>query len=583
MKNHSRLFRGSRRLIESCFLGLFLVVPALAEPGAPIQVTSNASLTLPAGWKVTSQTPDTPEQPGKNSGTDPQSVTLLLTAAPADAARGISLSLFHTRFFRWGPPADAGEMGVQAETEIVLHEVLSLGFAPTAIRSSRVVSSQNTSLLTVEVSAKNAAGEERVFTDTSALGQHSSSIRLCASYPASDSVGVREIYAIIQSLNIRDAGQAGNANVPPANPPTGPVTPKPAAVPGLTSPQVAPVTPAATVSDANVSAQTSQLVNDYRGALILVEGKKGVGSGFLCNMGGHIYAITNAHVLSDNIGVKLTGLDGTVFTAGASAVAVGHDIVKLEVASQKKTFEVMTNLDSNAKIGDAVMIPGNAGGASVVKPVEGKIVGIGPNLIEVDAPFVKGNSGSPIIHVATGKVLGVATYLIQRKVNPEGQSGQNGQNGQGEQSWQQPVTMEIRRFGYRLDSVQQWEPINWQSFFAQSAQVAQIEELSQDFIKMFQDLDKTHHFHPENYSSPVIQRPIRSFLDGVDRGGRTLSMADRRELVRRVIADIRSITRTDILAFNTRAAYDYFRREVEEQGRFRDELYNGLTHDLENQ
>ena len=325
--------------------------------------------------------------------------------------------------------------------------------------------------------------------------------------------------------------------------------------------------PASVASPAPASqpVQATQLISDYHGALLLVEGQKGVGSGFLCNMDGHTYAITNAHVLSDKIGVKLTSLSGTTFMAGASAVAVGHDIVKMEVAATPKAFEIISNLDTNVKIGDAVIVLGNAEGGGVVRPTEGKIVGIGPDLVEVDAPFVKGNSGSPIIHTATGKVVGIATYLIERKVTP-------GENG--------GVTLGTRRFGYRLDNIQSWEAINWQIFFAEAAEVAQIENLSEDFIKMSEDVNSgEHRFVPANYSSPALQRNINSFLQDASRQG--ISKSDRLDLLHNFFADLRNTSRSDITAFNARPSYDYFHREVADQSLFRDDLYSGFTRVME--
>ena len=72
----------------------------------------------------------------------------------------------------------------------------------------------------------------------------------------------------------------------------------------------------------------------------------------------------------------------------------------------------MDHVDENASIDDDVVVLGNAEGGGVINTIKGKIVGVGPNLVEVDAAFVPGNSGSPIIHLKTGKVIGVATYLI---------------------------------------------------------------------------------------------------------------------------------------------------------------------------
>lgn len=523
----------------------------------PVTVAPGTSITLPAGWKVLSQTPDVDAQPGRIASTDPQAATLLLTAAPADTKRAVTLALFHTHFHGFGPPPEAGSMGTEAEVEKMLPAVLAQGYAPVTTRVAQSTS-QGTPLTTIEINAKNAAGEDRIFSNTVVLGMRGSTLRLYASRPASDPTAAQEIASIIQSFRAAGAGAAVAGQ---------PGTPIPTSVPATTPPQTAAVTtpPAPAVPNQPASASTAQIINNYSPALVLVEGQKGVGSGFLCNIGGHSYAITNAHVLSDNIGIKLTTLNDSVLTAGASAVAVGHDIVRMEVTGAPKAFEIMTNVDTNVKIGDAVTVLGNAEGARVVKPVEGKVVGIGPDLVEVDAPFVKGNSGSPIIHQATGKVLGVATYLLQRKVS----------QGAGSS-----VTVETRRFGYRLDSVARWEPINWQAFFAQSAQVAQIDTLSEDFIKMFQDLNAEHHLVPGNYTSPSLQRSIRSFLEEARRAN--LSRASKEDLLRRFFADLRSITRGDILSFNTRTAYDYFRHQVEEQSRFRDELYEEFTKDMQN-
>ena len=338
-----------------------------------------------------------------------------------------------------------------------------------------------------------------------------------------------------------------------------------AAAPTPTPTPVAGATPTPAPQSAVLT--STQLVEGYANALAIIEGKNAVGSGFVCNMDGHTYVITNAHVLADNPTFKVTSLKGTVYTVGTSAVAVGRDMVKLEVTGAEKTFDVADKVDSVAKIGDAVIVLGNSEGAGVVKPVEGKIVGIGPDLIEVDAQFVKGNSGSPIIHQATGKVLGVATYLVERKVD-QGQGG--------------GVQTEVRRFGYRIDGIKQWQKIDWQSFYAQSSQLAAMETLSDDFIKMFGDTSNGLNFDPTNYASPALQRSIRSFIQSIQNGGRTMSLSDRKSLVQGFISDLRSVSHADIVAFNRNTAYDYFLREVDDEIRFRDEIYQGLTRSLQN-
>lgn len=524
------------------------ITPAMH--GETVTVGSN-TLTLPADWQVVDcQDSAAPERPV--SVTDVKSSTLLLAAHPSDSARRVGISLFRTNFrttmmmppthlsggINGGGGTVSVGIGEQSEAEKLLCTVLALGFTPTAIQTSRSNSSQNTPLLTVEITAKNAAGEERVFTNTAASDKFQV-VRLFSSRQATDQTAAQEITAIIRSIGI---GVSGGST------------------PAVTT---SPSSPSAPVE---VSAQTSQMVADYTDALLMVEGQHGVGSGFLCTSGTSTFAITNAHVLSGNAGFKFTNLKSAVINVGAGAISVDHDIVKLEVPSGGKTFQLMENLDTNVKIGDAVVVLGNAQGARVVKPVEGKVVGVGPNLVEVDAPFVPGNSGSPIVHQASGKVLGVATYLIERKVS----------KGGGE-----PVTIETRRFGYRLDSVKTWEPINWQRFFAQSAQAEKIETLSNDFIQLFKDSHQKGGLANGSYQSPVIQRSVQTFVNTIRQRGKTMSPTDRNTLLTRFFAELRVASRGDITTFDSRNAYDYFRREVEKQTRFRESIYNDLTRAIE--
>jgi hypothetical protein len=255
-----------------------------------------------------------------------------------------------------------------------------------------------------------------------------------------------------------------------------------------------------------------------------------------------------------------------VFNIGASAVAVGHDVVRMEIKSAEKSFDVLAGADSIAKIGDAISVLGNPEGAGVVKPIDGTIAGIGPDLIEVNAEFVEGNSGSPIVHVPTGKVIGLATYTVERKVSDA--SGNT-------------VQTQVRRFGYRLDSIKQWQPINWQTFYAQSAQMTAIETLSDDFVKMFGDANGGVNFDANRYSSPALQRCIRTFMQEIQNTNRAASVADKKAVIEHFVADLRSVSHSDILNFNKATAYDYFARELDDQSQFRDEIYQGLSKSLQ--
>jgi hypothetical protein len=58
-----------------------------------------------------------------------------------------------------------------------------------------------------------------------------------------------------------------------------------------------------------------------------------------------------------------------------------------------------------------VRVYGNSDGRGVFTDLSGKILGVGPSSIEIDAPFVPGNSGCPVLSYPEMKVVGVATLL----------------------------------------------------------------------------------------------------------------------------------------------------------------------------
>jgi hypothetical protein len=314
------------------------------------------------------------------------------------------------------------------------------------------------------------------------------------------------------------------------------------------------------------SSRVGDLVSKSRDALVVIEGENGRGSGFLCNYNGQPTFVTNIHVLSNNPNPRYRTMNGGVVTPGPGFLGVGHDIFRSTLPAAASMLEVEPALDANVKIGDKIVVPGNAEGAGVVKPFEGKIVGIGPNLIEVDAPFVSGNSGSPIIHVDSGKVVGIATYLLIKKVDT------NGDEKDG-------VETTVRRFGFRLDNVPQWEEVNWPRFYAQSAQAEKIEETSAEFVQLFSDA-KGNRMSSSNFKNPGIQRALSNF-ERAAQNGRRMSAADASSAVRGLLGELRIAATNDILAFDTRNAYDYFRRLVADEKKFRDDICTGFTKEIE--
>ncbi len=297
------------------------------------------------------------------------------------------------------------------------------------------------------------------------------------------------------------------------------------------------------------------LVKTYRNSLVFVTGAEGNGSGFIAVSGAANFLFTNAHVAAGIRGAGFKTLDGTAVQVGAAASAAGHDILRLQLGPGGKPFEIMQGVDENVTIDDEIVVLGNAEGAGVINTIKGKIVGVGPQLVEVDAPFQPGNSGSPIIHLKTGKVIGVATYLTIKKYDAA-----------TKEVLKAPV---VRRFGYRLDSVKVWQLVNWPLFFAQAAEMNKIETLTEDLGNFLIDLGKDGRVNSSAHTNPAIKTRIDQWL--ADKKKR-LTAKDAANVDQNFLSFLRIACRSDISAAQPRLTYDYFQRQLGKEQLERNEI-----------
>jgi hypothetical protein len=190
------------------------------------------------------------------------------------------------------------------------------------------------------------------------------------------------------------------------------------------------------VSGSRVAAEEAlQLAEDVKvphdqdlleAAMVIIKGRFGRGTGFFAKQKGdsNIWLYSNLHVLLGQTDVRLLGQDGSVYTplrlaatntdVKSSAVleaCVDRDLVRLRVEQTPRHYLTIGPVPQS---GD-VTAHGYPHGQAVLRAVQGKIIATGPATIEVDCPFVEGNSGGPIIH--DQGVIGVATYLTKPNVN----------------------------------------------------------------------------------------------------------------------------------------------------------------------
>ena len=189
-------------------------------------------------------------------------------------------------------------------------------------------------------------------------------------------------------------------------------------------------------SNAKEKARLLELEKISKKAIVIIKGKSGSGTGFVTIFRGKKVIITNNHVIKGNDKLTFLTQSGKELKVKHLFIPKDRDLAIFELDDKSITpLQICAKVDE-LKSSTQVVVYGNSLGASVITTVKGTLQGTGPRDIETNAGFVNGNSGSPIIDLSTGKVIGVATYMTYRS------------------SWTTYGTkFKIRRFGTRIDNI----------------------------------------------------------------------------------------------------------------------------------
>ncbi|GHB96521.1 hypothetical protein GCM10007047_10510 [Cerasicoccus arenae] len=327
--------------------------------------------------------------------------------------------------------------------------------------------------------------------------------------------------------------------------------------------------PGEQVMEEVVEAETKQtlLTAEQLAAIVVIEGDKGVGTGFFCNIRGRDFIVTNQHVLSGHRQLRLRTVNGDPVDAQDIYGAIGHDIAVIAVNNTQGSLKAAINVAEDTHIKDRVVVPGNKLGGGVVTQVEGQVLGIGPDRVEIDARFVPGNSGSPIIDLDTGEVIAVATYV--RKDMPDNFAEEEALRGDIEKDG-----AIIRWFGYRIDSVTQWEQISWPKWQRQYDMVRQFND---DSVAIYNYLtDK-----PAFYNNDELRRLYDDYLEAMsDRKQRTEYYERETKLF---LQHVINFAKRDLDDVSKTHFYDYFKStagaedNIEKNIEYRRRLISHLT------
>lgn len=290
-------------------------------------------------------------------------------------------------------------------------------------------------------------------------------------------------------------------------------------------------------------------------AVLVLQGPAGAGTGFVVRRQiegkDRFFVYTNQHVIA---GAKTLPRairpDGSVVPLGKLVTAVNYDLAIFMLDQPEEHFlELQTEVDTQVNVGDRIATPGNSGGASTITFKFGKVVAIGPQLVEIDALIKGGNSGGPILH-ENGRVIGIVSYFTEEARDDPRIAGRQ--------------EIVVRRFGYRLDNVQKWEVPDWRRFVEQGERVARVEARSNDLITLVSSGLKTWNGNEE------IGRIMGSFRRGLNSANsEKQALAD----VTRAFSQLSDMTKSDVAsALADPNLYWWWKRQLLEQSQVRNAL-----------
>lgn len=190
-----------------------------------------------------------------------------------------------------------------------------------------------------------------------------------------------------------------------------------------------------------IKAKFEYSFNDVADHLVTVscESKFGrsSGSGFIAKQDGKTYLFTNQHVILGAETIRFNTATGRTLRPRSVEFAASRDIARLLLDEE-------AGLDVAGKPAkkEPVAVFGNSEGGGVATELFGTVKTIKPDLVEVTADFVSGNSGSPVLNLKK-EVIGIASYVTYSTGDEDEKMA--------------------RRFCYRLTDTR-WGAVNWKKY-----------------------------------------------------------------------------------------------------------------------
>lgn len=184
-------------------------------------------------------------------------------------------------------------------------------------------------------------------------------------------------------------------------------------------------------------------------AVLLIEGDKSSGTGFVGSTGGKKYLYTVAAVLSGNSKLTIRNSAGaTLKNFGTFEAAENADVVRMEILEEAGDSLEFYPAQPPLQINQKIAVLGAPEGNAPVTVEHGLLLGTSAETLEVN---VGNTNGGPVIDIATGKVVGLATRTSQVREDVWSEGTRQGQT---------------RRFACRLDKERVWKTMKIGKFLA---------------------------------------------------------------------------------------------------------------------
>jgi len=206
--------------------------------------------------------------------------------------------------------------------------------------------------------------------------------------------------------------------------------------------------------------------------LVIIRTNGASGSGFIAKADGKTYVYTNAHVICGSVG-GFTSKIVSIKTASGRIIPTPYDLELSDMSDPNsehglddvarfpivmkdgETAYEIGNLEPRTSMNQKVVAYGNSLGGDVITSLEGQILGLGTDRIEISCEIVPGNSGGPVVLDQTKQVIGISTY---------------GDASGKRDIWSKGTTFDkVRRFAMRPEKVTKWRKMLYTSLMSSLA------------------------------------------------------------------------------------------------------------------